>query len=110
MDVFRVAQEAVRRARNREGPTLIECKTYRHKGHSRFDPAAYRPKEEVEAWLGKDPLHQFRKWLLETGNVRAADVEQMEKQVIKAIESAVKFAINSPYPEPHEALEDVYAG
>ena len=110
LDVFRVAQEAVRRARNREGPTLIECKTYRHKGHSRFDPAAYRPKEEVEAWLGKDPLHQFRKWLLETGNVRAADVEQMEKQVIKAIESAVKFAINSPYPEPHEALEDVYAG
>jgi pyruvate dehydrogenase E1 component alpha subunit len=110
LDVFGVAQEAVKRARNREGPTLIECKTYRHKGHSRFDPAAYRPKEEVEAWLGKDPLHQFRKWLLETGNVRAADVEQMEKQVSKAIESAVKFAINSPYPEPHEALEDVYAG
>ncbi|UCH31788.1 MAG: thiamine pyrophosphate-dependent dehydrogenase E1 component subunit alpha [Candidatus Bathyarchaeota archaeon] len=109
LDIFEVAQEAGKRARNHEGPTLIECKTYRHKGHSRFDPATYRPKEEVKAWLEQDPLHQFKKWLLEAGNVETTYLDQIEKQVITAIESAVKFAKDSPYPDPHEALEDVHA-
>jgi len=64
--VYEAAREAVERARRGEGPTLIECKTYRHKGHSRVDPAKYRPKEEVEEWLRKDPIKRLREKLLQT--------------------------------------------
>jgi len=64
--VYEVAWKAVERARKGEGPTLIECKTYRHKGHSRIDPAKYRPKEEVEEWLAKDPIKRFKERLLQT--------------------------------------------
>jgi len=64
--VYEAAQKAVERARKGEGPTLMECKTYRHKGHSRIDPAKYRPKEEVEEWLRKDPIKHFKEQLLQT--------------------------------------------
>jgi len=107
--VYEAAQEAVRRGRYGDGPTLIECKTYRHKGHSRFDPAAYRPKEEVEEWLKKDPTRRLKHLLLENGDVSDAEAKQIEKEVSEVVEAAVKFAINSPFPSPEEALEDVYA-
>jgi len=107
--VYEVAEKAVERARKGEGPTLIECKTYRHKGHSRFDPATYRPKEEVEAWLKKDPISRFRKKLLEMGIFTESEAESIEREVDIKIEDAVKFALESPYPKPEEALEDVYA-
>ncbi|MGD2247360.1 MAG: pyruvate dehydrogenase (acetyl-transferring) E1 component subunit alpha [Candidatus Methanofastidiosia archaeon] len=105
--VNEAAKEAVKRARNGEGPTLIECKTYRHKGHSRFDPATYRPKEEVEEWMAKDPLHLFRKKLLSKG-IPEEFFEKIEKQVEQEIEEAVQFAENSPQPEPEEALNDIW--
>jgi len=107
--VYEAAREAVERAREGKGPTLIECKTYRLKGHSRFDPATYRPKEEVEEWLKKDPILRFRARLLETGTLTDEEVNKIEKEVFTAVEEAVKFALESPYPEPKEALEDVYA-
>lgn len=107
--VYTAAKEAVSRARKGLGPTLIECKTYRHKGHSRFDPAAYRPKEEVEAWLKKDPLLRFRRKLLEMNVLTTEEIERIEKSVVNVVEEAVKFAIESPFPSPEEALEDVYA-
>ncbi len=107
--VYEAAQEAVKRARKGDGPTLIECKTYRHKGHSRFDPASYRPKEEVDEWLEKDPIRRLKKRLIENGTMSEAQTRQMEREVAAAVEAAVKFAIDSPYPTPEEALEDIYA-
>jgi pyruvate dehydrogenase E1 component alpha subunit len=107
--VYEATQRAVERARKGEGPTLIECKTYRHKGHSRVDPAKYRPKEEVEEWLAKDPIKRFKEKLLQTNTLTEAEIQQIEKEVSDEIEEAVKFAMESPYPAPEEALEDVYA-
>ncbi len=106
--VYEATHKAVERARKGEGPTLIECKTYRHKGHSRIDPAKYRPEEEVEEWLLKDPINRFKKRLLHTNVVTEAEIEQIEKEILTEIEKAVKFAMESPYPAPEEALEDVY--
>lgn len=105
--VYEAAKEAVYRARNGEGPTLIECKTYRHKGHSRFDPAAYRPDEEVQEWMAKDPLNIFRKKLLDKG-IPEEFFDKIETQVTQEIEEAVQFAENSPQPEPEEALNDIW--
>jgi len=107
--VYEITQNAVERARKGEGPTLIECKTYRHKGHSRVDPARYRPKGEVEEWLAKDPIKRFKEKLLQTNVLTDAEIQQIEKKVSAEIEEAVKFAMESPYSAPEEALEDVYA-
>jgi pyruvate dehydrogenase E1 component alpha subunit len=107
--VFEASQKAVDRARGGSGPTLIECKTYRHKGHSRVDPAKYRPKEEVEQWLARDPLKRFKEILLQNPDFSQPDVQEIEEKVAADIEDAVKFAVQSPYPAPEEALEDVYA-
>jgi len=107
--VYEATQKAVERARKGEGPTLIECKTYRHKGHSRVDPAKYRPKEEVEEWLAKDPIKRFKEKLLQTNTLTESEIQQIEKEVSDEIEETVKFAMESPYPNPEEALEDVYA-
>jgi pyruvate dehydrogenase E1 component alpha subunit len=106
--VYEVAKEAVQRARAGKGPTLIECKTYRHKGHSRVDPATYRPKEEVGEWLKKDPIARLKTHLLERHVLTEEETKKIETDVVAAIDMAVKFALESPYPRPEEALEDVY--
>jgi pyruvate dehydrogenase E1 component alpha subunit len=107
--VYEATCEAVERARRGEGPTLIECKTYRHKGHSRVDPAKYRPKEEVQEWLRKDPVKSFREHLTREHLLAELELESIEKEAAAGVEDAVKFALESPYPAPEEALEDVYA-
>ena len=109
MAVHRTAREAVERARKGEGATLIECKTYRHKGHSRIDPARYRPNEEVEEWLRRDPIKRFKEKLLQTHTLTEAEIALAEKQALARVEEAVKFTMESPHPVPREALEDVYA-
>jgi pyruvate dehydrogenase E1 component alpha subunit len=107
--VYEAAQAAVRRARRGGGPTLIECKTYRHKGHSRWDPATYRSKEEVEDWLAKDPIDRLRRQLVTLKGFSAEDVAQIQEAVAESVDAAVKFAEHSSYPAPEEALDDVYA-
>lgn len=107
--VYEAARKAVERARAGKGPTLIECKTYRHKGHSRVDSGKYRPKEEVEEWLGKDPVKRFRQAMLGNGILTQTELEHVEKEVADEVADAVKFALDSPYPEGKEALENVYA-
>lgn len=107
--VYEATRKAVEKARRGEGPTLIECKTYRQKGHSRFDPAAYRPKNEVETWLSKDPIARFQTKLLETGSVSQQEIEKLREEARIAVNEATKFAIESPLPDSSEALEDVYA-
>jgi pyruvate dehydrogenase E1 component alpha subunit len=88
---------------------LIECKTYRQKGHSRVDSAKYRPREEVEEWLRRDPIRRLRDKLIQAGISTEAEVQEIEKRVSNEIEDAVKFAVESTGPSPEEALEDVYA-
>ena len=95
------ARTAVARARGEHAPTLLECQTYRHYGHSKSDPATYRPKEEVERWLERDPLKVTRERLLAMG----ADVEGAERDAREAMDRAVEAALASPYPEPGGATE-----
>lgn len=106
--VYEAAHEAVDRARKGKGPTLIECKTYRHKGHSRFDPATYRPKEEVEKWMKRDPIAQFKARLIEMKTLTEEETNKIEQEVAATVEDAVKFAVESPHPAPEEALENVF--
>jgi TPP-dependent pyruvate/acetoin dehydrogenase alpha subunit len=88
---------------------LVECKTYRHKGHSRVDPATYRPKEEVGEWLKKDPIVRLKTHLFETQVLTEEEAKEIEVEVVAAIDKAAKFALESPYPAAEEALEDVCA-
>lgn len=107
--VYRVAREAIRRAREGHGPTLIECKTYRWYGHSEIDPAKYRKPEEVEHWKSKDPIPAMERYLKQQ-NLWSDDWKQKLEQEISAdIDKAVEFAEQSPYPEPEEALDHVYS-
>jgi pyruvate dehydrogenase E1 component alpha subunit len=106
--VYEAVHEAVDRARKGKGPILIECKTYRHKGHSRFDPATYRPKEEVEKWMKRDPIAQFKARLIEMKTLTEEEVNKIEQEVTATVEDAVKFAVESPHPAPEEALENVF--
>jgi acetoin:2,6-dichlorophenolindophenol oxidoreductase subunit alpha len=93
------ATEAVRRARAGEGPTLLECKTYRHYGHSKGDPAPYRTKEEVERWLERDPLKLARERLLEEG-LGEEQIAAGEASTNALIDHAIESALAAPYPDP----------
>ena len=105
--VYSAAKRAVRRARDGGGPTLVECKTYRHKGHSRFDPAKYRPAEEVEEWMRRDPILRFKTKLTQEGVITEEEAENIDREVIGAVDKSAEFATESPFPAPEEALEDV---
>jgi pyruvate dehydrogenase E1 component alpha subunit len=107
--VYEAARKAFERARTGLGPTLIECKTYRHKGHSRVDPAKYRPREEVEQWLAKDPVKLLKQTIVEDEILTIAEIDNIEKEVAEEVADAVKFALMSPYPKGEEALDDVYS-
>ncbi|TXT56114.1 MAG: Acetoin:2,6-dichlorophenolindophenol oxidoreductase subunit alpha [Candidatus Thorarchaeota archaeon] len=109
LEVYEAAVEAVKRARDGDGPTLIECKTYRKRGHSRFDPAKYRPKEEAEHWLSRDPVDIIKEIAIKEGAITEKEAEKIRKKLEKEMEEAGKFAVESDYPEPEKALEDVYA-
>ena len=97
--VHAAAAEAVARARSGGGPTLLECHTYRHYGHSKGDPAPYRPKEEVERWLERDPLKLARARLLEDG-VGEDQLVAVEEQVAAQMAQAVQSARDAAYPDP----------
>ncbi|WP_210588612.1 thiamine pyrophosphate-dependent dehydrogenase E1 component subunit alpha [Streptomyces sp. GESEQ-35] len=97
-----------RRARAGDGPAIVEAQTYRHFGHSRADPAAYRPAEEVERWLKHDPLDLARGRLVELG-VRPETVTAADDRARAVVEKAVEAAKAAPGPDPSEALTDVWA-
>ena len=98
------AKEAVERSRMGKGPTLLECKTYRFKGHSRFEPAKYRPREELEEWLKRDPIPITRKFLLEKGIAKEDELAFIEQDAARLVDEAVAFARSSPEPEPDIAV------
>ena len=102
--VEEAAREAVGRARGEHVPTLLECQTYRHYGHSKSDPATYRPKEEVERWLARDPLKLTRERLLALG-AGEDEVEAVEREARELMDRASEAALAAPYPEPGRATE-----
>lgn len=111
MDVEAVHASVVRaaeRARAGEGPTLLEFRTYRYKGHSMSDPQKYRSKDEVEGYKQRDPVEVIKKVLLDRKFATEKDIEAIEEKVAAQVEESVKFAEESPYPEASEAFTDVY--
>ena len=107
--VHEALERAVRRAREKGGPTLLEIKTYRYKGHSMSDPAKYRTKEEMEEYKLKDPLETTLAKLKNDFNVSDEEIEKINERVKNEIAEAVKFADESPYPDDDEIYKDVYA-
>jgi pyruvate dehydrogenase E1 component alpha subunit len=111
LEVRAAVLEAVERARKGEGPTLIEAMTYRYRGHSRSDPRVYRTKEEEAYWHERDPIKLFKADLVKEGVLTEEAFSALQGGVDKAIAAAEKFAVEeSPYPDPSEVLDDVYAG
>jgi pyruvate dehydrogenase E1 component alpha subunit len=98
----------VQRARSGGGPTLLECRTYRHYGHSKADPAKYRPKAEVEHWLGRDPLPRARERLLADG-IEETDIADVERRIEEQIDAAVASAKAAPYPDPRDERATEFA-
>jgi len=107
--VHAVAAKAVARARRGDGPTLIECKTYRFRGHSRGDPGGYRSAEEHRAWLQRDPIERTRTKLIEQFGAEPARLAAIERRAQERVEAAVAFALASPEPEPSDTLTNVFA-
>ena len=112
MDVFAVydaAGQAVARARAGEGPSLLECRTYRFYGHTVFDnPLSYRTKEEEDHWRARDPLKLFREAVLPLGEITQEELDQIDQEAAQLMEDAIKFADESPLPNQEEIYDDVY--
>lgn len=108
MAVYETAREAVRKARVGAGPTLVECMTYRQRGHYEGENMGYRTQAEVDDWKRRDPIPRFRQQLVKMGIVAEAEAKQIEDSCQREIEDAIRFANESPYPSPEETLEDVY--
>lgn len=112
MDVLAVraaAQEAVRRARAGEGPTLIECLTYRFRGHSLADPDELRSKEEKEEWQARDPLKRFEAYLTEQNLASAEELKGIRQRIQATVDEAVTYAENSPEPDPSGLHHYIFA-
>jgi len=107
--VYDAASEAVERARSGGGPTLVECMTYRWKGHSKSDQELYRTKEEIEAWKRKDPIKMFRELLVSEGTLDEEEFASIEEEASRTIAAALEFAKSSPEPDADTILEGVYA-
>jgi pyruvate dehydrogenase E1 component alpha subunit len=106
--VHNAVARAVKRARDGEGPTLLEMKTYRYRGHSMSDPQKYRTKEEVEIYKEKDPIEIARLKLVEFFNVEDTEIEEINERVRIEVEESVQFAEESPWPSDDELYKDVY--
>ncbi len=107
-DVHEAIERAARRARNGEGPTLLEIKTYRYKGHSMSDPAKYRTKEELEEFKLKDPIEHVLNVIRTNQYATEADIEAIQDKVKSVVDDSVEFAENSPWPDDSELFKDIY--
>ena len=99
---------AVKRAKDGEGPTLLEMKTYRYKGHSVSDPQKYRSKDEVEEYKNQDPITKVTKTILDNKYATEEDLKAIDEKIYAIVEASVKFAEDSPWPDDSEVLKDVY--
>lgn len=111
--IYETFREAVERARQGKGPTLIECKTYRWRGHYEGEADrtyTYRTKEEIGEWMKKCPIERFKKILIERGIIKESGLKQIEEEIQRELEDAIQFAIDSPEPAPEDALKGLYEG
>jgi pyruvate dehydrogenase E1 component alpha subunit len=106
--VHEAVSRAADRARRGDGPTFLEFKTYRFRGHSMSDPQKYRTKEEVAEWKQRDPVELIRERILVNGIATEAELDAIDEKIKIVVDESVVFAEASPFPEAHEAYEDVY--
>jgi len=107
--VYEVVNQAVERARNGEGPSIVEAKTYRILGFSTGDKGGYQPEEEIAEWTKKDAIERFKKYLIKKEILTGKEVENLDNEAVNEVEEAIKFAVDSPYPEKKSAFTGVYA-
>lgn len=107
--VYEAVKEIIEEIRQGKGPALLEMKTWRFRAHFQGEPATYRSKEEENSWIKKDPIIIARKDFKKREFLSEAEVTEIEKEVLDTLEKAVEYARKSPYPEPEEALTDVFA-
>lgn len=107
-DIHDAVTRAVKRAREGDGPTLLEMKTYRYKGHSVSDPQKYRRKEEVDEYKDQDPITSILNTILENNFASQAEIDFIDNKINKIVEDSVQFAEESPLPKDDELLKDVY--
>lgn len=107
--IYKTVFRLIKEIRGKGGPIILECKTYRWKGHSRMDAERYRTKEEVEKWKNKCPIARLKKYLVENNIFSISEIKDLENGVKREIFKACEFAKASLFPEPEEALNDVYA-
>jgi TPP-dependent pyruvate/acetoin dehydrogenase alpha subunit len=106
--VHEVTTNAVSKARQGGGPTLIECKTYRWSGHFEGDMQPYRTKEEVESWMALDPISSFRQHLIDSGSFDAEKLKKIDQEIADEISECEQFALESSLPDPNDLLKYVY--
>jgi pyruvate dehydrogenase E1 component alpha subunit len=107
-DVHETAVRLVERAREGGGPALVEAKTYRHGGHSRADPGKYRPDDEVQAWLARDPIPAYRERLLASG-IEAETIDRVEREALEVVNRATEEAKSAPYPDAADLDTELWA-
>ncbi len=107
--VYEAVNAAVEQARKGGGPSIVECKTWRHRGHFEGDPANYKDEKEQAEWLAKDPIPRLVQKILDTGAAKQADLDAIDAEADALIAKAVDFAENSPFPDVSDLLEDVVA-
>ncbi|HUE76789.1 MAG TPA: thiamine pyrophosphate-dependent enzyme, partial [Longimicrobiales bacterium] len=108
--VYEATKRAAARARDGDGPTLLELMTYRRKGHAEHDGQQYVPDGELEEWEARDPVVRYERWLLESDTATEAELEQVRERVAGEVDRAREAAESSPMPEPMAAIDDVYGG
>jgi pyruvate dehydrogenase E1 component alpha subunit len=108
-DVYQTVSAAVARAREGEGPTLVEAKTYRYRGHSRTDPAKYRPEGELERWKKRDPIDLLAANLESEGSLSAEDQRALREEIQAHVDASAERAAQAPVPTPEEIKSYVYA-
>jgi pyruvate dehydrogenase E1 component alpha subunit len=106
--VIEATSEAFKRAREGGGPSVVEFKTYRHRGHFEGDPTPYRSKEELEMWMKKDPILRLEKILLDRSVINEKQMKDVKAEQMAIVDAAQKFAEESPYPEGPEGYGDVF--
>ena len=112
MDVLavrRITDQLVEQARERHEPSLLECVTYRYRGHSMSDPDTYRGKDEIKEWQGRDPILKLGEHMKQQKMATEQDLEKVDEEVTAQVEDAVNFAEESPEPDPKQLYRDVYA-
>lgn len=107
-DVHHAVEKAAKRARKGDGPTFLEFRTYRYKGHSMSDPAKYRTKEELEEYKQQDPIEQVKQAIIKNKWATEDELKEIDKEIKEEVQKAVDFAEESPWPEPSEAYTDNY--